>query len=331
MAIQTTVEKLGQLERLGDFAQRPTRRMLVIVNPYATTMSDRLKHLVIYALQGRYEVEALDTQRRGHATELCREAAGEGYDVVVAFGGDGTVNEAANGLAGSGTPLTVLPGGATNVYARMLGIPNDVVDATEHLLRLADDFAPRDVDLARVNGRAFVFAGGVGLDASVVERVDRHPLLKARLGAWYFAEAGISTFLRSYVVRPPRLTASVDGGRAEPLDGVSAFVQNADPYTFFRRRPVRLMPGAGIGSGTLSGVVLDRANAIDMPTVLWRILSGRPTVARHRRVSGFEGAREVVIRSADERPLPVQVDGDYIGEHAEAVFGIEPGGLRVIA
>src|SRR5215207_3843902 len=148
------------LERLADTATleapAPTRRMLVIVNPYATTMSVRLRQLVVYALQGRYEVEAIDTQRRNHATELCREAADEGYDVVVAFGGDGTVNEAANGLAGRDTPLTVLPGGSTNVYCRVLGIPEDVVDATEHLLRMADDFDPRRVDLGRANGRAFV-------------------------------------------------------------------------------------------------------------------------------------------------------------------------------
>ena len=156
--------------------------MLVIVNPYATTMSDRLKHLVVYALQGRYDVTAVDTQRKGHATELCREAAREGYDVVVAFGGDGTVNEAANGLVGSATPLTCLPGGATNVFCKMLGIPNDIVDATEHLLGLADRWEPRAVDLGRVNGRAFTFAAGMGLDASVVERVDRNPAHEGALG-----------------------------------------------------------------------------------------------------------------------------------------------------
>src|SRR5205085_11895669 len=124
------------------------RRMLIIVNPYASTVSDRLKHLVVYALQGRYEVDAVDTQAKGHATELCREAAREGYDVVVAFGGDGTVNEAANGLAGSDTALSCLPGGRTNVYCRMLGIPTDVVDATAHLLPIAVDFSPRRLDLA---------------------------------------------------------------------------------------------------------------------------------------------------------------------------------------
>src|SRR5947209_18098545 len=104
--------------------------MLIIVNPYASTVSDRLRHLVVYALRGRYEVDAVDTEARGHATELCREAAREGYDVVVAFGGDGTVNEAANGLAGSEVPLTCLPGGRTNVLCRMLGSPTDGVGAS---------------------------------------------------------------------------------------------------------------------------------------------------------------------------------------------------------
>src|SRR5437773_9587414 len=132
-------------------ASSPKRRMLIIVNPYATTVSDRLRHLVVYALQGRFDVDAVDTQARGHAVEICREAAHEGYDVVVAFGGDGTVNEAANGLLGSPTPLTCLPGGSTNVFCRTLGIPADVVDATEHLLRMADDFQPRRVDTGRVN------------------------------------------------------------------------------------------------------------------------------------------------------------------------------------
>ena len=159
----TSTDPLERLEASSAPAgARPTRRMLIIVNPYATTVSDRLKNLVVYALRGSYEVDAVDTERRDHATELCREAAREGYDVVVAFGGDGTVNEAANGLAGSDTPLTCLPGGRANVYCRMLGIPADVVDATEHLLALADDWRPRRVDLGRVNERYFRSRPGSG-------------------------------------------------------------------------------------------------------------------------------------------------------------------------
>src|ERR1700753_1394852 len=126
----TSFHPLARLEailRVGRPA--PTRRMLVIVNPYATTVSDRLKNLVIYALRGSYEVDAVDTGARDHATELCRDAQREGYDVVVAFGADGTVNEAANGLAGSDTPLSCLPGGRTNVWWRMLWMPPDLVHA----------------------------------------------------------------------------------------------------------------------------------------------------------------------------------------------------------
>ncbi len=319
-------------ERLADTATLAaparTRRMLVIVNPYATTMSVRLKQLVVYALQGRFSVEAVDTQRKGHAIDLCREASDEGYDAVVAFGGDGTVNEAANGLAGSDTVLTCLPGGATNVYCRMLGIPTDVVDATEHLLGLADAWAPRAVDLARVNDRWFTFSAGAGLDATVVERVDRHPRLKARFGPWYYASAAVATFMEKYVVHAPRVVASAGGRERE---GVSVFVQNAQPYTYFSRRPVSLADGTHLESGDLSAAVLTRANGLDVPTIAYRLLAQHARVAGHRRVAVFDGLDGLRVRSVDERPVPVQVDGDYVGEHEEAVFSVLPGGLRVLS
>src|ERR1700756_5128059 len=203
----TSSDPLERLEAplaLGRSA--PSRRMLIIVNPYATTVSDRFKNLVVYALRGRYDVDAIDTNARGHATELSREAAREGYDVVVAFGGDGTVNEAANGLVGTtNTPLCCLPGGRANVYCRMLGIPTDVVDATEHLLLMADDWRPRRVDIGRAQQRAVLVSAGAGLDASVVEQVDAHPHLKARFGEWYYTWMGIRTFMRRYLLHPPRL------------------------------------------------------------------------------------------------------------------------------
>jgi diacylglycerol kinase family enzyme len=301
--------------------------MLMIVNPYATSMSARLRQLVLDALKGRFEVEAVDTQRPGHATELCREAVAEGCDVVAAFGGDGTINEVANGLAGSETVLTCLPGGATNVYCRMLGIPTEVVDATEHLLGLADAWRPRAVDVARVNDRWFTFSAGVGLDASVVERVDSHPRLKARFGPWYYAHAALATFLRNYVVNPPRVVASMGGRKAE---GVSVFVQNAQPYTYFRTTPVDLAPRAGLATGSLAAAVLTRANALDVPAMAYRLLSPRAKVSRHRRVVAFESVDRLRVRSVDERPVDVQVDGDYIGPHDEARFSVLPGGLRVI-
>ena len=329
-AMHTTLDPEARLEaKLGLGSRAPSKRMLVIVNPYATTVSDRLKNLVVYALRGSYHVDAIDTERREHATELCREAAREGYDVVFAFGGDGTVNEAANGLAGSGVPLTCLPGGRTNVYCRILGIPTDVVDATEHLLSLADEWEPREVDIGQVGDRCFTFSAGVGLDASVVERVDAHPRLKARLGEHYYAWVATRTFTRRYLLNPPRLEALIG---SERVTGVTAIVQNASPYTYFGERPVELGEGATLDSGDLAGVVLTRASPIDLPTITWRALSaGRFRVSRHRQVHPFSGLPSVVVRSLDERPLPIQVDGDYIGAATEVEFSLLRHGLTIIA
>ncbi|MGH2867762.1 MAG: diacylglycerol/lipid kinase family protein [Solirubrobacteraceae bacterium] len=326
----TATDPLGRLEAMLalEDGSTPSRRMLVIVNPYATTVSDRLKNLVVYALRGRYEVHAVNTEARDHATELCREAAREGYDVVVAFGGDGTVNEAANGLVGSETSLCCLPGGRTNVYCRILGIPTDVVDATEHLLGLAHDWHPRRVDVGLVNERYFLFSAGVGLDASVVERVDAHPRLKARVGEWYYAWTGVRTFNRHYLVRPPRLEAAFGD---EKVTGVTTIVQNAEPYTYFGERPVNMGEGATLESGDLAGVVLQRASPIDVPTITWRSLSRRTRLARHRRVHPFSGVDQFRVTSLDDRALPLQVDGDYIGEVNEAAFSTRPGGMLVVS
>jgi diacylglycerol kinase family enzyme len=323
---------LERAEELADHVlpeRRPKKRMLIIVNPYATTVSDRLKNLVVYALQGRYAVEAIDTQARNHATELCREAAAEGYDVVVAFGGDGTVNEAANGLVGSDTPLTCLPGGATNVFCRMLGIPNDVVDATEHLLRTADEFEPRRIDTGIVNGRHFVFASGIGLDASVVERVDAHPRLKARLGPWYFTYAAVGTFNRKYLVKPVRVRVEAEG---RTIDGVTVIVQNGDPFTYFRNRPIRICPDRALDDGRLGLAVLKKATPGEIPTVIARVFSAKAeTVQRHRQIEGLDGVDAARVVSLDDRKFPLQVDGDFIGEFDEVEYRVGPRSLYVVS
>jgi diacylglycerol kinase family enzyme len=328
-AIETALERAEELAERVLPERTAKRRMLVIVNPYATTVSDRLKNLVVYALGARYSVEAVETEARSHATDLCREAAASGYDLVVAFGGDGTVNEAATGLVGSDTPLTCLPGGSTNVFCRTLGIPADVVDATEHLLALADDFRPRRVDLGVVDDRYFVFAAGVGLDASVVERVDSRPRLKASMREWYFTYAAVATFLRRYLVAAPRVRVAADG---RSVEGVTVIVQNGDPFTFFGSRPIRVCEGAGLDHGSISLAVLKRATVFELPTLLPRVFSGRAsTVQRARQVDGFPRVREARVTSVGDDPFPLEVDGDYVGEREEVYFSVRSGGLRVVA
>lgn len=305
------------------------RRMVVVINPVATSVDARLRRLVLAALQSRYDVRAVDTAQRGHATVLAREAVADGADVVVTVGGDGTMNEAANGLAGSGVPLFPLPAGSQNVFAKMLGVPADVVDATEHLLHLADDWRPRRVDLGRVAGRYFAFSAGAGLDASVVERVDAHPERKARWRQWYYAQTAAAIFARRYLVRPPRLVVETAGG---DVDGVTALVQNGSPYTYAGARPIHVCRDVALDSGTLSAAVLRRATPLDLPTMAARLLSERLEATDHAHTTSLTGLRDVRVRAAaGSEPFAVQVDGDFLGRFDEVTFDVVPQALAVVA
>ena len=313
-------------EALASSAAR--KRLALIVNPYATSVSHRLRALVIAALRTRYEVRVHDTTGPGHATELAREAAADGTDAVVTLGGDGTVNEAANGLAGTDVPLFPLPGGSQNVYAKMLGISGDLVDATQHLLRIADAWRPRRVDLGSVEGRLFTFSAGAGLDASVVEQVDANPERKARWRERYYAFSAAKVFLQRYIVRPPRIEVESTSGAVQ---GVTVIVQNGDPYTFFGVRPIRVCEGIGLDDGKLSAAVLERASPIDLPTMGARLLSDGLEATDHRHASSLPALDGFDVRSVGDQPFAVQVDGDFIGRFDHVRFEAVPDALTVVS
>jgi diacylglycerol kinase family enzyme len=302
------------------------------VNPRATTVSSRLKNLVVYALRGRYDLHAVETEGRNHATVLTREAVVDGYDLVVAFGGDGTLNEVANGLANSRIPMTVLPGGCTNVFCRMLGIPTDIVDATEHLLQLADAPVARTIDLGRVNDRYFVFSSGAGLDADATRWVDERQLIKARGRVLTFGYAATAAFLKDYRGRPPRLALEANGERVE---GVSAFCQNSRPFTYARSKPLHVCEDVWLDSGTISTMVMERAGMREVPGTLWRLFREGKSLAEHPKARGFSQLTEARVTALEQdgapMPFPLEVDGDYLGEHTEALYGVAPRALRVVA
>jgi diacylglycerol kinase family enzyme len=150
------------------------------------------------ALSADHDVRTADTHRRGHATRLSTAAARDGVEVVVVLGGDGTLNEAANGLAGTDTALAALPGGSTNVFARTLGLPDDPVEATGVLMEaLADGHIDR-VGLGVVNGRYFLFHVGMGFDAAVVEQVERRSTMKRWASHPLFAYSAVTTWFRYF-------------------------------------------------------------------------------------------------------------------------------------
>lgn len=306
----------------------------MIVNPHATTVSERLKNLVVYALQGRFDVEAKTTEDQGHAIEIGQDAREGAYDMVVAFGGDGTINEVVNGLAGSQTPVAFLPGGSTNVVCRTLGIPNDVVDATERLLALADDTPIRRITLGRADGRYFMFSCGAGIDATVVEKVDARPDLKSRIGPWFYSWKAVTSYYRSYLRDPVLIEATVGERSAR---GLTALCQNSDPFTYFGDRPVHVCPRVGLEDPELSMAVLKRANQVDAVSLIPRLLSSRLDTETHPQVEVFprfsyaELASVSAAPSGELRQFPVQVDGDFIGRFERLTLSAEPDALSIIA
>ena len=317
-----------QAVALDEATANDRRRALVIVYPYATMVSDRRRTLAMRALQARYDIETAQTRERGHATEIARDAVDGGFDVVIAFGGDGTLNEVANGLAGSSTPLSCLPGGSANVYCKLLGIPGDIVDATEHLLALSDRWHPRQVDLGVVNGRYFAFCSGIGIDARVVREVDARPRLKARYGASFFLASTLWTFVRHYLVGAPRMRVSVG---KETVEGVTTIVQNAEHYTFFNDRPIDLADGVAVDGGALAAVVLRRASLVGAPTLLARAVARSLRMTGHRQVATFGDVGEILVQSDSGVPLPLHLDGDYVGDVSQARFTVAPRVLTVVA
>ncbi|MCU1344250.1 MAG: putative lipid kinase [Acidimicrobiia bacterium] len=297
-------------------------RILLIVNPFASSVTARNRVVIQKALAADHDLEVAETHRRGHATRLAQDAAKRGLDVVAVLAGDGTLNEAANGLVGSSTALAALPGGSTNVFARTIGLPNDPVDATERLVQWlaapADDGqhpALRHIGLGSVNGRCFLFHTGIGFDAAVVREVERRDVLKRWAGHPLFVYATLATWFRRYRRKPPRFSVTLEDGTVVP-DAVFAVCLNTNPYTFLGNRPVDLSPGAGLEQPLAVVIFRDLRISTLLPS-LTSAIRGRG-VRASKRVIDQRNQQTVIVTA--EPVVPYQVDGDDLGDAARLEF-----------
>jgi len=311
-------------------------RIMLIVNSFASSVTAR-NTVVVHrrlsegvrtpagAISHRHDVEVVETNRRGHATRFAHDAARRGVDVVIGYGGDGTLNEVATGIAGTDSALGVLPGGSTNVFARTLGMPNDPLEAVEHLVNgiEAENIGP--IGLGQVNGRYFCFHTGVGFDAAVVQQVERHGSLKRWLGHPLFITAGLMTWARGYDRKHPHFRITGDGG--DPIDdGYFTIILNTNPYTYLGNRPLDLSPDAGLGQKLV---------AITFTTMRARAIL--TSLAGALRGGGVQPATHLDIRTSVERlciehdtPFPYQLDGDALGESTRLDIRHVPEAVRLV-
>jgi diacylglycerol kinase family enzyme len=292
------------------------QRLLLIVNPVARTFSKATLAVIEKALSADFRLEVAETKERGHASELATQAVEEGIDLVVVFSGDGTVNEIVNALAGSETAIAALPGGATNIFVRALGLPLDPVEATGTLIAKALDDASFKLSLGVADGRYFAVNCGAGVDAAAMRRMDsRFPKTKSKFDRVAF-RAVAWELLVGYAGRTPDLEVRIDDG--EPLPSLSVMVGRTDPYTYYKGRGIRMTPEASLDEG-LDVLSVRKLRRRSVPRIAWQVFGS----ARHvhgRDIDYVHDASNVLVTSA--KPFPVQVDGDSLGDHRRLEVGL---------
>src|SRR4051812_23080702 len=292
-------------------------RVLLLVNASASSVTARTRVVIAKALAADHEVEVAETSRRGHATRLAQGAAAEGVECVVVLGGDGTLNEAANGLAESACALGVLPGGATNVFARTIGMVNDPIEATGQLLAALAAKSVQRVSLGSVNGRYFLFHVGMGFDAAVVEQVEKRSSLKRYAGHPLFVYAGFATWFRHFDRKRPAVRLSVDGH--PDVDAFLGIVLNTNPYTYLGNRPLDIAPDAALDRRLVLVGVKTMSFAPLLSIIASALKFGLP-MQRQRKVAYFPDLPGATAAAIDGRPFAYQVDGDHLGDATSLVF-----------
>ena len=301
-------------------------RILLIVNETATAVTARRRVLVQRVLGADHKLEVEETSRRGHATRIARGAALDGVEVVVVLGGDGTLSEAADGLAGTTTALAPLPGGSTNVFARSIGVAYDPVQAAERLVVSLARVNFRRIGLGVADGRRFLFHAGLGLDAAVIAQVERRSFLKRYGTHPLFVATTVDTWLRHYDHRRPRFRVEVGDGE---LVGDSAFtiISNQRPWAYLGRRPLMIAPAAGLDVPLT--VTLFRS--LDLSMLLGgaaSALNGGQRLMHHPKVAQRTDVRSITVTGFG--PFPWQVDGDYLGDIEHLTISWAPDALTIV-
>ena len=309
-------------------------RALLVVNPNATSTSSAGRAVLTRALSSELDLQVAHTDHRGHATELATRASTDGVDVVVVLGGDGTINEVVNGILGpprnfgvrtSKVPaLAVVPGGSANVFARALGISPDPLEATQQLLEAIATDSRRSLGLGHTGERWFTFNAGLGWDAEVVRTVEEHRKNGKAATPGRYCWAAVSRYFRSKH-RQPLLTVELPGEDA--TSGLHmVFITNTDPWTYFGARAVRTNPGTSFAGG-LGVFGLTSLGWPSVARVIPQILR-REGDPRARALLRRDDVAQIRVRCAE--PTGLQLDGDYLGRHAEVVFSTVADAIDVL-
>lgn len=307
-------------------------KVLLVVNEAASSVTARRQVIISKLIAADHDVTVAQTHRRDHATQLALGAARTGTEVVMVLGGDGTLNEVANGLVGTDCAVAALPGGSTNVFSRAMGLSDDPIEAALTNLDAMAHGSIRTMGLGSANGRYFTFHVGIGWDAALVEQVERRAEMKRWASHALFIYAGLRTFFGTYDRRRPHFRVRHDDGRTVN-DAYFAVVLNLNPYTFVGSRPFNLDPLATLDN-PLTAVVVRSMRWVPFLKLLGSALNSGERLQRSRSVDFTREVDHLVI-DAIQRPghgagVPYQVDGDYLGTITHLELRYHPDALRLV-
>jgi diacylglycerol kinase family enzyme len=306
-------------------------RALLIVNPRATSTTRERRNAITRTLGSGLDLEVVQTRYRGHARHVAADAAKAGYGVVLTLGGDGTVNEAVNGiLAGPAVPdtplLAPLPGGNANVFSRALGLAADPLEAAGEIRAALSRGASRRVGLGLAAGRYFCINAGLGLDAEVVRVVEGWRARGRAATPALYLQATARQFWFVTDRRVPPLTVERPG--QPPVTGLfCGIVSNTCPWTYLGRRPVNPSPQASFDTG-LDLFALRKLGTVGTLGAVQQMLSGNGKPPAGRHIMGLHDESVFAFRAS--RPVAFQLDGEYMGERECVTFRAIPDALRVV-
>jgi diacylglycerol kinase family enzyme len=309
-------------------------------------MTGQLAGQVVRDLGTSLDLRTAQTRYRGHARDLATAAAGQGHDLVVVFGGDGTINEVVNGLmaAPARPAIAAIPGGGGNVFARTLGVPLDPVAAAQHIVAAAAAGTRRTIGLSRAQAvvsrpdgcaqaedRYFTFSAGLGLDAEVVADVERARASGQRARQSLYMRTALRRYYTATDRSKPALTLHMPG-RPEVPGLFMGVVTNSSPWTFVGNHPVLPVPHDGRDSYLKSGLdvfALRRLRTLTTLGALHQMLHANSNPPTGPDVLSAQALTQLTF-SAD-RPIAFHIDGEYLGEIEQVAFNFVPDALRVVA
>ncbi|MEY9888811.1 diacylglycerol kinase family enzyme [Catenulispora sp. MAP12-49] len=307
-------------------------RALLVMNPKATSTSERTREVLAHALAGELDTAIGETAYRGHAVELARAAAEDGVDLIVALGGDGTVNEVVNGIMGAALPdgaprpdLGVVPGGSTNVFARALGLPNDPVEATGVLLDAIHENRRRPVSMGLADDRYFTFTAGYGFDAAVVGIVEERRSAGHKSTGSLYIRSALRHYWHGLDRRNPPIGMKMADGTEIPRLFM-AIVTNTSPWTYLGNKPIVITPDSSFEDGLdLFGVT--RMSGRAALRIVRQMFTSSEKLVRGRNVSLHHDLTEFTLTA--DVPTDFQVDGDHLGLRESVTFRAIRDALRV--